>query len=363
MDKDPLNLAPGKLVPAKRLMNSLFSLMKQGGAAIFFLLAVVISGCSDSPRVVVYTSVDQPYAETIFKVFTQKTGIRVEPLFDIEAAKTVGLVNRLRAEARATKADVFWNSEFVHTLRLAEEGLTASFSVSTAVDIPEIYRDPQSRWLAFGLRARVLLINTNLVASTSWPTRLSDLLDPKWEPGQLALSNPLFGSGNTHAGGLCVLLGETGMANFFQGLKDRGALFLDGNAVVRDRIVAGACKAGIVDSDDALIAVARKDPVVMIIPDQGPEDPGTLLIPNTVSLLKNAPHPNEARELISFLVSRECEALLARGESRQISVRTMGKEHPDWIPSQGIRGYALSLKQMGDGISSATGRLKEIFLR
>ncbi|MEO6036036.1 MAG: hypothetical protein ABIQ35_12340, partial [Verrucomicrobiota bacterium] len=45
--------------------------------------------------VVVYTSQDQTYAEPIFQNFTKQTGIKVLPVYDSEAVKTVGLVNRL----------------------------------------------------------------------------------------------------------------------------------------------------------------------------------------------------------------------------------------------------------------------------
>src|SRR5262245_29448334 len=50
------------------------------------------------PTVIAYVSQDQVYAEAIFQEFEQETGIHVLTVFDSEAAKTVGLVNRLLAE-------------------------------------------------------------------------------------------------------------------------------------------------------------------------------------------------------------------------------------------------------------------------
>jgi iron(III) transport system substrate-binding protein len=51
--------------------------------------------CGCAPRtdrnvVVVYTSQDQIYSEAILQAFTGKTGIQVMPVYDTEAAKTVG---------------------------------------------------------------------------------------------------------------------------------------------------------------------------------------------------------------------------------------------------------------------------------
>ena len=87
----------------------------------FFLLAAFLlplSACSDSGNreVVIYTSVDQVFSEPLLEQFEQETAITVLPLYDTEASKTVGLVNRLVAEKDNPKADVFWNGEFVQTL-------------------------------------------------------------------------------------------------------------------------------------------------------------------------------------------------------------------------------------------------------
>ena len=61
-----------------------------------------------TPReVIVYTALDRQFSEPILKDFEDKTGIRVRPVFDTEAVKTVGLVNQLtnfRSEGFAQKA-------------------------------------------------------------------------------------------------------------------------------------------------------------------------------------------------------------------------------------------------------------------
>jgi iron(III) transport system substrate-binding protein len=71
--------------------------------------------CNESPQdrsteVVVYCSLDRPHSKPILDLFEKETGIRVKALYDTEASKTVGLVNRLIEESRHPQADVFWNS-------------------------------------------------------------------------------------------------------------------------------------------------------------------------------------------------------------------------------------------------------------
>jgi len=77
----------------------------------------------DRPQVVLYCSVDQEVAEPIIAQFEKQSGIKVLAKYDTEASKTVGLAQRIRAEAAAPAADVFWSGEIFHTIRLAREGL------------------------------------------------------------------------------------------------------------------------------------------------------------------------------------------------------------------------------------------------
>jgi len=64
------------------------------------LICYLIIACEKTTQkvVVIYTSVDQIFSEPILHDFEQKTGIKVKAVYDVEAAKTTGLVNRLLAE-------------------------------------------------------------------------------------------------------------------------------------------------------------------------------------------------------------------------------------------------------------------------
>ena len=80
---------------------------------------VLYCGCGgrgQQPTVVVYTTHDQIYSEPVFRRFEEKTGVRVKVVYDTEATKTVGLANRLAAEARNPQCDVFWNNEVTRTV-------------------------------------------------------------------------------------------------------------------------------------------------------------------------------------------------------------------------------------------------------
>lgn len=63
------------------------------------LAGAVLSGCGKSEKsVTAYVALDRVFSEPILQAFESETGIRVEAVYDVEASKTIGLVNRLIAE-------------------------------------------------------------------------------------------------------------------------------------------------------------------------------------------------------------------------------------------------------------------------
>ncbi len=275
------------------------------------LVVLLIAGCGGGKSlavVVVYVSVDQVHAESVLQAFEVHTGIQVEAVYDSEASKTTGLVNRLYAERSQPQADVFWSSEIAQTLVISRQGVLATYDSPTAADIPEIFRDPDNYWTGMGLRARVFIVNTALVPEEAYPTSIFDLLDVRWQPGDAGIANPLFGTASTHAAALYAAMGATEARGFFQALADHEVRLVNGNSVVRDMVASGDLLWGLTDTDDALVAIERGAPVGIVFPDQ--DGLGTLMIPNTVALVAGAPHQEQGQMLIDFLLSVEVETML-----------------------------------------------------
>ena len=59
-------------------------------------------------------------------------------------------------------------------------------------------------------------------------------------------------------------------------------------------------------------------PVRIVYPDQQRGGMGTLFIPNSLALIRGAPHLREARRLVDYLLSPAVEMRLARSRSAQI---------------------------------------------
>ena len=130
--------------------------------AVIFGFALLLSACRPrSEEVVVYTSVDDLYAQQIFEAFTKETAIRVLPVFDTEEAKTLGLVHRILAERGHPQGDVFWSGDCARSALLKKEGALEAYRAPTAEAIGAEWRDADAAWTGFGARARVIVFNTN----------------------------------------------------------------------------------------------------------------------------------------------------------------------------------------------------------
>ena len=284
------------------------------------LLLPFVSGCwsSHDREVVVYTAQDEEYAKPIFADFTKSSGINVQSVPDSESTKTVGLAKRIEAEAESGRphplCDVFWNNEILLTLRLAKKGLLDVYRPKIAEHYPAMYRSKDGLWCGFAARARILLVNTKRLPEGQRPRSIVDLTEARYK-GRIGMAKPLFGSTATHAACLFALWGDKKARAFYDKLKENDVKILSGNKQVAEAVSSGEIDFGVTDTDDAYEEIQAGRPVEIVYPDQGPGEPGTLYIPNTLAIIKGTSHEAEARKLVDYLLSPEVEARLAQGPS------------------------------------------------
>jgi iron(III) transport system substrate-binding protein len=283
---------------------------------------LLLNGCwsDSSSTVTVYTALDQDFSQPIFEGFEAVSDLSVAAKYDTESTKTVALTDAIMAESARPRCDVFWNNEILNTLRLEKAGLLEPYHSPHADDFPAQYRSPDGMWYGFAARARVLLVNTDLVAKEDRPDSILDLAAVRWR-GRAGIAKPLFGTTATHVACLFAHWGEERAKKFLRQVKANDIRILAGNKQVALEVAAGRLAFGLTDTDDAMIELQRGMPVTIIYPDGQPGQLGTLLIPNTVAIIKDAPHPAAARRLVDYLLSPDVEARLAAGRSAQIPLR------------------------------------------
>lgn len=327
-------------------------------SAFAFLIVV---GCDSSKppsspgnppaSVVVYCSVDTAFAEPILAEFEKRTGIKVHHIFDTEAGKTTGLVNKLLAEKATPRADVWWSSEIFGTIQLAGQGVLEPFRPVSAADVPKSYRDPEGMWTAVGLRGRVIAFDPQRVRKEDLPRRWWDLTDAKYKD-RFRMADPRFGTTRGHMATLLSLWGEPAMRDFYARLHDNGCQLTDGNSQSVLLVTRGLADLAATDTDDVIAAQLSGASIDMVYPDlEGPDGtkgpPGTLWIPCTVALVKGTTRSEAARRLIEYLVSAEVEEKLYQSDSRNFPVRLALRDKLKVSPpAEGQVDYAVAAKAL-----------------
>jgi iron(III) transport system substrate-binding protein len=329
-------------------------------AALLAIAPTGSSACGSSEptpnedRVVTaYVSTDRVFSEPVLREYERRSGVKVNAVYDTEETKSTGLANRLIAEKPRPQADVFWSNEPVRTLVLKGRGVLAPYRSPGAEGIPAVLVDPDGYWTGFSARMRVIAYNTKLVAADAAPRSIFDLVDPKWK-GQVAMADPRFGSTSFHVAALYALAGDDKMDEFFRQLKANAVRIVDGNSVVRDLVARGDVKVGLTDTDDVNVAIENGQPVAMVLPDK--DGLGVPVMPNMVSLIAGAPHLEEARKLIDYLLSAEVEQQLAQSEAVQIPLHA-GVPGPKNIPA------LATFKPMTLDYAKAAARVEDVTRR
>ena len=316
-----------------------------GAAAVAGIAIWILAGEEDPADIILYCGVDQDQSQGLVTGFEEKLGMTVEFHGESEAARSVGLPKRLRAEKENPRAAVYWSNEIMHMSSLVEEGLIAPLPEGVAERFPEEFRDPRGRYIQFGARARVLLVNTELLPDpATHPTSIHDLYDAKYKDMgfRTCMAAPLTGTTLTHA--VCLLSHHEDWAQTFYERCARAAedgilkvVASNGRAMKAVSDSSEKIAFCLTDTDDAHIAIAEKGaPVIVIYPDQGEGQMGTVVLPNTAGLVAGGPSPDKAAKFLELLAQPGTEQQLAHWRSAQIPVRPDIVDIPEHVKRPGV---------------------------
>jgi iron(III) transport system substrate-binding protein len=294
------------------------------------LIVIVLLGrrSGDSANaVVVYVSHDQVFSEPILKDFERDTKIAVRAIYDTEETKSAGLMNRLLAERNNPQADVYWANEPIRADVLRQHDVAAPYRSANAEGIAAQFRDPKDYWTGFSARARMFIFDRGRERK---PTSIRAYTDPQFR-AQAVIANPLFGTTTAHIAALFTVWGDSKAKAFMQSMRDNGVKITSSNGDSADQVAKGIARFALVDSDDVYSRQKQGQAVDGTYPDQEAGGLGCFIVPNAVLLIKGAPHPEPARKLIDYLLSRETEKKLAYSDAAQIPLHP-GVDTPSHVP-------------------------------
>ncbi len=311
------------------LLWMLIAVIAIGG--IIGLALTLRSVAPSSPTVILYSSLDGDILRPLLAQFEKESGIRVLLVGDTEATKATGLAQRVLAERTKPAADVFWSSEAIGTARLAREGVLEPYRSPSAEQEqggwPARVRGGGAKveaplWYGLALRPRVIVYNTQRLKPDAAPRSLRELALEALKH-RVGIAKPQFGTTRGHLAAIFASEGVDASRDWFASLKAASIRLYDGNASVVRAVGGGEILAGLTDLDDLLEGQRNGWPIALAPQDTpktgatlGLLDGAILMTPATVALVKGAPHPEQAKQLIEFILSPAVERALAEGPQR-----------------------------------------------
>ncbi len=311
---------------------------------------------------VVYAAGEQETVQPILDAFQRETSgtVRVNGEFNVRSTKASALVSGSRGADEPPRCDLFWDNEVLPTIRLQQQGRLQRHDFPVPSNWPRAMVAADSTWCGFAARARVLLVNQEAIEpDEEFPSSVADLADARWQ-GRCGMATPLGGTAATHWAVLREKNGTEATLAMLDQIRDNGVVLAEERQIAR-AVSAGQLAWGLIDSDLAMIEQDLDYPVEIIFPDQSPDQPGTLRIPNTVAILRGASHPVAAGRLVDFLLTPEIEDRLAMGAGSHIPLSREGKFPPAVLPGEPVRWMRVDFEAAADGWDAWVAQLQAIF--
>ena len=254
------------------------------------------------------------------------------PGIKIQASRASGNDNALKilneGRARRPMADLVDSTTALAPL--LDAGLVAVFRPTEAARYPAEAKDPDGYWTYPNVYYYTAAYNTNLVSAAEAPKTFDDLLDPKWK-GKMASTYDLTGGGPPgFIHNILTIKGrEKGMDYLRAFAKQEPVVIPAAQRVVLDKAISGEYPLALMTlSYHSTISAAKGAPIQWL------KMPPMVMSPNTISVLKNAPHPNAARLLIEFILSEEGQKIMAANDYMPADPAVAVKD-PDLQPAHG----------------------------
>lgn len=298
-------------------------------ATIAVLLTVAVAGLggclrnpsADDRTVLVYTPFPASVAESWIKPFEEATGIRVEQIKE----GTTRVYSRLRAEKGHPRADVWiGGGGMVPFIAAANEGLLQPYRPKGWEDMPVtrgnlVMRDREWRWVGVTVIGLGFAYNPTVLRPEDLPRAWDELADPRWRD-QIIMWDPA-------SSGTAMLFLQAALQRSIRdtGSEDAGWRYLKGVYANLQRysdtppslpVSRGEVKIGIhfehqvleylqQSNDPATIAATQKTLQFALLPDSP-------VIVDPIALVHDAPHAENGRKFIDFILSHAGQGLLNR---------------------------------------------------
>lgn len=257
---------------------------------ILSVMFFCFTGFKAAAEVVLYSSNPSELLDLVSKGFEAQTGIKVS----VVRMGTGEAMKRIAAEKDRPLCDVFWSGD-VAVLENAKANFQ-SYRSPEADALPAEYIEKEARWTASNAHIMIIMANKSLIKPEDMPKNWSDLFNPKWK-NKIVMANPeKSGSAYAQVYGIYKLYGWDGLHKLIANAK-----VLDSSSLIYKGVAAGEYPLGATMEYAPHRYIVGGDKNVTII---YPAD-GAFMAPEAAGIVKNCPHPEDARKFVDYLLSKK----------------------------------------------------------
>ncbi len=312
------------------------------------ILPLALTACSGPEAVNVYSARQEALIKPLLDRFSAETGIAV----NLVTGDGDALLARLRNEGLNSPADLLLTSDAGNLYRAQQADLLQPItSAALEAAVPAHLRSNEGFWFGLSLRARVLVYAPDRVD----PGELSDyaaLADPVWR-GRICVRSSSNIYNQSMIAGMLASQGAESTEAWLQGFVANFARPpLGGDRDQIKAVASGQCDVALVNSyylggmlrSDNAEERAAAEQVRLFWPNQAGR--GVHINISGAGITRSAAHPEEARQLIEFLLREDSQQWYAEANN-EYPVRP-GIAPSDLLQSWGaFRADPLRVSELG----------------
>jgi iron(III) transport system substrate-binding protein len=306
--------------------------------------ADLIAAAKREGQVVWYAAMDITVSEKVARAFEAKyPGVAVR----VERQGSERQFQRLAQEYASNifVADLINASDAAHFIAWKRNGWLAPYlPEEVARFFPAEHRDADGLFATSRVYVSSLGYNTDLVRKENAPKSFADLLDPKWM-SKIVKAHP--GYSGTIMTATFQIARDLGWG-YFEKLSRQKVMQVQSSVDPPKKLAAGE-RAVMADGNDFTLIQLKEAgrPVEVVYPTEGAP---LIVCPN--GILNSAPHPNAARLMQSYLLSREGQQVLCDFAAQHSA-------HPQVVEREG-RTPLSAIKVMKDDPVAVEAQAEEI---
>jgi iron(III) transport system substrate-binding protein len=312
------------------------------------LLAAGCGGGGGDKSIVLYNGQHLQLTRAIIAAFEKETGVSVR----MRSNSGVVLADLILQEGDKSPADVYLSENSPELMNLEQKGMLAKLDESVLGQVPARYSSPNGNWVGVAQRVSSLVCNPSLMPDSKLPRSILDLAEPQWK-GKLGIA-PLDADFPPVVGAVIAVHGEDDAARWLDGLKDNANVYQDAEAVV-SAVNRGDEACGIVNSYywyrlQREQGAARMHSKPHYFPSS---DVGSVVNVGGAGILESSGHKEDAERFVEFMVSREGQELLAKGDDYEYPTRPGVAASAVLPPLAQVAHRNLSVADLGDNSVAA----------